>query len=242
MSAQPSSEFVSASGLCPRLSYVNLEPWVIRDGATKRGPGRGWRYLLWFWLCTLSLASLGGAVLEYLGPPPDHASRPEASRTRADANPPSVSTVTVALAPATPSTSDSRGPGAAPGRVDPAPSRKGPESGQASAREMAEVTPADRPAEARTLIVLHPGRPAQESLALGLPIALGLAPDQVIIGDAAGTVASAEIRFSRPEDHALARRLGQELAVLGFPWRIESVSPRAASHAPQIIEVWLPPR
>jgi hypothetical protein len=51
----------------------------------------------------------------------------------------------------------------------------------------------------------------------------------------------AVIRFYEAGDHALARRIGHELADMGYPWRIENLSAGSTSkHQPP--EIWLPAR
>lgn len=92
-------------------------------------------------------------------------------------------------------------------------------------------------------IILHPaksdsGRVTPESLASQT----GLAADQVAMGAVAEAVPRAIIRFYSPEDHPLARRIGSDLAQMGYAWQIENLAERTSSSAHQPLEVWLPRR
>ena len=50
----------------------------------------------------------------------------------------------------------------------------------------------------------------------------------------------AVIRFYAVGDHALARRLGKELARMGYSWRIENFAARPWAWKDQAVEVFLP--
>jgi hypothetical protein len=63
-----------------------------------------------------------------------------------------------------------------------------------------------------------------------------------MVGSAADAMPHAVIRFYSPEDHPLARRLGNELAQMGYAWQIESLADRPSSSEHQPLEVWLPAR
>lgn len=111
-----------------------------------------------------------------------------------------------------------------------------PDAQAAASADQAETEPAVR-------IILHPaksdsGRVTTASLASQA----GLAADQVTMGTAADAVPRAIIRFYSPEDHPLARRIGSNLAQMGYAWQIENLAERNSSSAHQPIEVWLPRR
>ena len=77
------------------------------------------------------------------------------------------------------------------------------------------------------LIILHSaasdsGKAAAEHLASRL----GLASDQIATGAAADAVPRAMIRFYSADEHPLARRLGNELAQMGYAWQIENFAER----------------
>lgn len=223
----------------------------------------GWRPLLGLWLGIMCVAGL----LQWLGPPsdppaldvakptPPQTARPAEARLVAGTADPSAqaqpkraeqlaapgeprSSAPVqpenmappSSAASTPAPSNSRAQSSAPvgdPPVAPAP--------QTSERE-------DTRAKARPLLVLHASQsPIAEAAAAQLAPLVGLAHDQVDARASADLPQRAVIRFYAPADHALARRIGQELARMGYSWRIENLSGRSQSKD-QVPEVWLPDR
>ena len=93
------------------------------------------------------------------------------------------------------------------------------------------------------LIILHPATSDSGGAMAGhLASGLGLSSDQIATGAAANAVPRAIIRFYSAEDHPLARRLGTELAQMGYAWQIENFAERPSSPGHQAIEIWLPRR
>jgi hypothetical protein len=94
----------------------------------------------------------------------------------------------------------------------------------------------------KPLLVLHASQSqAAEAVAAQLAPRVGLTPAQVDARASADLPPRAIIRFYAAADHALARRIGQELSRMGYSWRIENLSDRASSKG-QVPEVWLPDR
>jgi len=92
-------------------------------------------------------------------------------------------------------------------------------------------------------VLLHPARPEGGAAILDrLAARSGLAADQVDVGTTGEARSEAAIRFFSEADHALARRLGRELAGMGYIWRLENYSQRPGASKDQAIEVWLPSR
>ncbi len=97
------------------------------------------------------------------------------------------------------------------------------------------------PPRGRVLVVLHPARPDDATATADrLAARAGLNSEQVEVGTAGEARSEAAIRFYSEGDHALARRLGKELAGMKFRWRLENYSQRAPASTDQAIDVWLP--
>lgn len=201
-----------------------------------------WRSLLWFWLSILSLAALGGLVLEILGPPPkrtaDVQAPPQAAilptrPARPPAAPagltaPAAVPAPAALAPAQPEPD----PASAP-QPSPVPDTQAP----------GNTAQQDAPSRGRVLMVLHPARSEGSAAIAGtLAARTGLDSDQIGVGTTGEARSAAVIRFYSTGDHALARRLGQELARMGYTWKIENFAARSWAWKDQAIEVFLPDR
>ena len=89
---------------------------------------------------------------------------------------------------------------------------------------------------------MHPAGPDDgKALAQQLATRAGLAPDQVEAGDAAAPVPRATVRFYAEEDHALARRLGNELGGMGYTWQIDNQVARPSARR-RGVDVFLPRR
>ena len=196
----------------------------------------GWRPLLWFWLSIVFVVIAGGAVLRYLGPLPQHAARdpvrsdPQRPAAPAASEPPPVAASASAAMPVP------RQP--EPAAPSPPPPQPAPDALAPATTDQASVKPSSQP-----LIILHPAPSASgTALAEQLASQLGLASDQVAVGPAADTVPRAIIRFYVAEDHSLARRLGNEMAQLGYAWQIENFAERPSSSGHQPLEIWLPKR
>ena len=90
-------------------------------------------------------------------------------------------------------------------------------------------------------MVLHPARlEGSEKIANRLAAHAGVDPDQIDVGPTSEATSRAVIRFYAEGDHALARRLGQELARMGYSWKIENLSARSWASKDQAIDIFLP--
>jgi len=195
----------------------------------------GWRPLLWFWLSVLVIVVAGGAVLHYLGPLPKQPARdqvrsePRRIAQAAREPPPTPASAYAAVSP--PRQPD---PVASPSRSQPAPDAQAPNKA-----EQANVKPSSQPR-----IIVHPAPASSSGAAVAEQLAsqLGLASDQISVGTAAEPTPRAVIRFYDAEDHSLARRVGNELAQLGYAWRIENLAERPSTAGHQPLEIWLPKR
>ncbi len=196
----------------------------------------GWQSLLLFWFAILAVTVVGWAVLDYLGPPPERSVpnqvaadlRHEAGPVQPE-RPIAVPASPVAIAPVR----------SVPDQQVPPPPRPLPD-----AQAPGNVAQQSAPPRSRVLIVLHPAARSDNGMAAASRLAaqVGLAPDQVDVGAAGEVRSEATIRFYSAGDHAMARRLGQELKRMGYAWRIENFADRAWAWKDQAIEVWLPER
>lgn len=202
-----------------------------------------WRPLLRFWLFLLAIVAVSGTVLGHLGSP---AQRP--TREQMPAEPPrSVRQTGDEPLAATPSAAPLPGHQGSAGPVPPPDgSTQDGQAVQALASSGAMPDSNDEasgPTRGRRLVVLHPsssksGRAAAQQLA----VRVGLANGQTATEVTANTPPRATVRFYSVDDHALARRLGQELTQLGYAWQIENLSARPSPSGRQPVEVWLPNR
>lgn len=191
-----------------------------------------WQPLVWFWLSVLTVAVALVFVLELLGPPERVADAdpaleaPPLNQPRAAASAPLASKPVEASLP---SASMPMRPEPAPPAL-PAPSIQPPNA----------PAPPDTP-RARVALVVHPARAEGGAAIAGrLAAQSGLAPDQVDVGTVADGRSDAIIRFYAANDHPLARRLGKELARMGYSWRIENFAARPWAWKDQAVEVFLP--
>ncbi len=211
--------------------------------------GSRWRSLVWFWIAVLSFVGLGALVLEVLGPSPESALDLQAAEAAAALAPgpaPELKRpLTASAGPTAPVAGTA--PAAAITPVTPVPAR--PEPGPApqpspvpDAQAPAGTQPQDAP-RGRVLVVLHPARSeGSAAIASRLAARAGVDPDQIDVGPTGEAKSRAIIRFYAEADHALARRLGQELARMGYTWKIESFAGRSWTWKDQAIEVFLPER
>ena len=192
-----------------------------------------WQSLVRFWLAVLTVAVAVVFVLQGLGPPERGASAdpafeaPQArDQPRAAAPAPLVAKPIETGLPST----------TAPMRPEPDPPAPPTPSIQAPGAPASADAP--RP---RLVLVVHPAR-AEGSAAIANRLAAqsGLAPDQVDVGTVADARSEAIIRFYAANDHSLARRIGKELARMGYSWRIENFAARASAAKDQAIDVFLP--
>ncbi len=196
----------------------------------------GWRPLLWFWLFVLAVIVAGGAVLRYLGPPAEHPAgeqmRSESQQSTAPVTPePRPTPASASAAVPLPRQPDVGAP--SPPRPHPA-----PDAQAVSGANQASANPSSQPR-----IVLHPaGSSNGTAVAEQLASQLGLASDQITVGTVADAGSRAIIRFYAAEDHPLARRLGSELAQMGYAWRIDNFGERPSTASHQPLEIWLPKR
>lgn len=191
-----------------------------------------WQPLIHFWLSILTVAVALVFVLEILGPPEQVADAdPTFDAPQALDQPRAALTAPLASKPvetSLPSASTPMRPEPAP-PAPPAPSIQPP-----------SAAPPDAP-RARVALVVHPAR-AEGGAAIANRLAAqsGLAPDQVDVGAVADGRSDAIIRFYATNDHPLARRLGKELARMGYSWRIENFAARPWAWKDQVVEVFLP--
>ena len=193
-----------------------------------------WQPLVRFWLSVLTVAVAVVFVLEILGPPQRVAGAdpaPDALRTLD--RPRAAAPAPVFGKPA----EAERVPAAAtPMRPEPAP----------PAPPVPGMLPPGVPAatdapRTRVALVVHPARAeGGAAIASRLGAQSGLAPDQVDVGAVADARSEAIIRFYATNDHPLARRLGKELARMGYSWRIENFAARPSAAKDQAIDVFLP--
>lgn len=227
-----------------------------------------WRSLLWFWLVILAIAAAGGVVLQWLGPLLEHVapdqvrSGPPRIAGPVEPEPPKAASASPAAAPPRrPEAAEqlARTPSAA-GPTEPAPSlpAPAPPATPAPARPEADEQRARLPSRAQAtgsadqestqprsplLVTLHPARSEDgRAVAERLASQIGLAPGQIGTGMAGDLRSGAVIRLYSERDHALARRLGAELARMGYRWRIENLSDRPSPPGRQPVEVWFPER
>ncbi len=191
-----------------------------------------WQPLIHFWLSVLAVAVALVFILELLGPPERMAGAdpaPEApppDRVQSDMPAPPPSKPVVAERPPAPAT--------------PPQPQPDPPAPPAPAVQPPAAAPPDAP-HARPVLVLHPARPeGAAALANRLAAQAGLPPDQVDVGTVAEARSEAVIRFYDAADHPLARRLGKELARMGYSWRIENFATRPWAWKDQAVEVFLP--
>lgn len=192
-----------------------------------------WQPLIHFWLSVLTVAVALVFVLELLGPPEQVADAdPVLEAPQALDQPRAAAPAPLASRPvetSLPSVSTLLRPEPAP-PVPPAPSIPAPDA----------AAPLDAP-RARVALVVHPARAEGGAAIAGrLAAQSGLAPEQVDVGAVAGGQSDAVIRFYAANDHPLARRLGKELARMGYSWRIENFAARPWAWKDQAVEVFLP--
>jgi hypothetical protein len=195
-----------------------------------------WQPLIHFWLSILTVAVALVFILEILGPPERMAGADPAP----EAPPPDrVQSARPAPPPSKPAVAE-RPTGPALGPAAPPRPQPDPPAPPAPAVQPPAAAPPDAP-RARAVLVLHPARPdGAAALANRLAAQAGIPPDQVDVGTVAEARSDAVIRFYAVDDHPLARRLGKELARMGYSWRIENFATRPWAWKDQAIEVFLP--
>lgn len=234
-----------ALGRRPRQDNAKARPWpdlwsepgaVEVLGLAKYRLASRWQSLIWFWLSILAVAAVLGLVLEILGPPErDTQPQPE----------PPQAQPALAAKPTTPLAPDAARLPAVSAAVRPEPAQPSPPAPSVPTPNPAALsdTPPDTPPRGRVMLVLHPARPENgTAMANRLAAQTGLATDQVEVGPVAEARSEAVIRFYSTEDHPLARRLGKELARMGYTWRIENFAARSWAWKDQAVEVFLPDR
>ena len=220
------------------------------------------RPLLWFWLAILAIAATGGVVLNRLGPLPKRShgdqARSEPQRLIEPWTAPALSATVPPVQPGsaeplarTPSAAELSAPAPSVTAAAPPPAPATARTGLGEQPTRPPPVPAtnDNPEgtwrDGRVLVTLHPAAGSGDGGAQAGQLAFqaGLAPDQVGAGAASGLgQGTAMVRFYSTRDHALARRIGQGLAEMGYAWRIENLSDRPSPPGRQAVEVWLPKR
>lgn len=201
-----------------------------------------WRPLVLFWACVLAVLAAGGAVLHGLGPPPGasaerHARRVVEPRAAPEMPAPVPAFAPLAAPPAAPAPTPIAAP---PGRLPPDARVDGDAAREGvGAADRAEAPP--QPGNQVYLVVHSSKSETGKMVAQHLAARAGIEDDRVTTEPVSDTPARAIIRFYAAADHALARRLGRELAQLGYAWQIENLSARPPPGR-QAVEVWLPNR
>ena len=197
-----------------------------------------WQSLIRFWLCVLTVAVALASTLEILGPP-----ERAADVERVSDAPQTVDRAQPALpAPPVGNPVEAGHPEAERPLASAVPMRPKPDQ---PAPPVPDFQPPDAaPPEAprpRAALVLHPARAdSGAGIASRLAAQAGLSPNQVDVGPVADARSEAVIRFYAAGDHPLARRLGKELARMGYSWRIENFAQRPWAWKDQAVEVFLP--
>ncbi len=189
-----------------------------------------WQTLIRFWQSVLTAAVALVFLLEILGPPERNADAEASSAAQA------LDRAQAALpAPLAGKPVEGGRPTAASTPVRPEPDPPAPAVQPPGGAAQPDVSPP------RVAFVLHPARAeGAAALASRLAAQTGLAPDQVDVGTVAEARSEAVIRFYAVGDHPLARRLGKELARMGYSWRIENFANRPWAWKDQAVEVFLP--
>lgn len=195
-----------------------------------------WQPLIWFWSSVLGIAAALGLVLAVLGPPSERIAGAEPMPEAVQAPRPMRA---IPPAQAARPVEPERLPAvAAPMRPEPGQPAPPTPSSQPSG-----AAPPDAPPRPRMALVLHPARPENGAAIAGrLAAQAGVPADQVDVGTVSEARPDAVIRFYSAADHPLARRLGKELARMGYAWRIENFAARSWAWKDQAVEVFLPDR
>lgn len=220
-----------------------------------------WRPLVLFWVSALMVVAVGGAILQFMGPP----ARPPAPLKVASQEPALGSTPQRSIAPPRPIAAEPKPsvtvlppsraaePAPVPGRPAPnpkplvaaAPGNSGPDSLDPTSGQTNGQTNGQTSGTARNspFAVFHfAGSDNVREVAQQIAAQAGVAPDQVRTEAVTDVPQRAVIRFYSEADHALARRVGRDLAQLGYTWKIENRTARASPSGQQSLEVWLPRR
>lgn len=197
-----------------------------------------WQPLIWLWSSVLAIAAVLGLILAVLGPPSERVAEadPALKAVQAPTPVPAARPAQAArrIEPERPAAVSTP---MQPESDPPAPPVPAPQPPAAAAARP------DTPPHPRAALVLHPARSeGGAAIASRLAAQAGLAEDQVDVGTVAEARPDAVIRFYSASDHPLARRLGKELARMGYTWRIENFAARSWAWKDQAVEVYLPDR
>lgn len=196
-----------------------------------------WQPLIWFWSSMLAIAAVLGLILAVLGPPSERIAEAEPAPEPVQAPRPAPNAVPAQLAPRV---EPERLPAVLTTPMRPEPEQPAPPT---PGLQPGPATAPDAPSRPRAALVLHPARSeGGTAIASRLAAQTGLTPDQVDVGTVAEARSDAVIRFYSTTDHPLARRLGKELARMGYSWRIENFAARSWAWKDQAVEVFLPDR
>lgn len=196
-----------------------------------------WQPLIWFWSSMLAIAVVLGLILAVLGPPSERIAEAGPVPEAVQASRPAPAAIPAQLARRV----EPERPPAISAPVRPEPEQPAPPT--PGVQPPGPTAAAEAPPRPRAALVLHPARPEGGSaIASRLAAQAGLTPDQVDVGTVAEARSDAVIRFYSAADHPLARRLGKELARMGYSWRIENFAARSWAWKDQAVEVFLPDR
>ena len=204
-----------------------------------------WRPLVWFWCSVAAAATAVATILALLGPPPETAAHERAAaQLQADDE---MQAKTALLGSNTPSRRLAEPPAprvpSAPEASLPDPQPRAPAAPSVDLRAAGTATQQDAAARSPVLVLLHPARPeGSAAFAERLATRAGIDAAQVSVGSPSEAQTKTVIRFFSEADHALARRLGREVAGMGYSWKLENHSQRPGASKEQAIEVWLPSR
>lgn len=196
-----------------------------------------WQPLIWFWSSILAITVTLGLILAALGPPSERVADAEPAPEAVQAPRPTPAAMPAQVARRV----ELERPPAVSVPMRPEPDRPTPPTpGVQPPGAAAQPVAPPRP---RAVLMLHPARSeGSAAIASRLAAQTGLAPDQVDVGSVAEARSDAVIRFYSTSDHPLARRLGKELARMGYSWRIENFAERSWAWKDQAVEVYLPDR
>ena len=205
-----------------------------------------WRPLAWFWCSIAAAAAAVGTILALLGPPPELATHERAAaQLQADDEMRARTALVASKAPPRRIAEPPAQPvPSAPEMSQPSdPQPRDPTAPSLDVRAAGNAVQQDVAARGPILVLVHPARPeGSAAFAERLASRAGIDAGQVSVGPPSEAQSKTVIRFFSEADHALARRLGREIAGMGYSWKLENYSQRPGASKEQAIEIWLPSR